>query len=181
MEIKKIIKTCLVKMGVEDFLDQTYDQEQAQLVKQLVQAFNVAYSEAVTTYMPLTTEEVVVVNNGIIDCTALDKQIIHPVRLVDKIGTKHRYHVMPTTLLTDFSGEGVLTYAYAPREYTLDETLEDLRFTPELLAEGALAVYYFALRAFDLASVHDDNFRQGVKSMKHKGREIVIKERRWSA
>ena len=181
MEIKKIIKKCLVKMGLDgvDFDQLTAEQEET--ITKLVDALNVAYAEAVTAYMPLTTDEKVVSVDGVIDCAELSKQMVHPVRLVDKNGAKHRYRIMPTLVVTDFDGEGVLTYAYAPDEYALEDSLDDIRFTAEILAEGALGVYYFALRAFDLSAVHDDNFREAVKKMKYKGREMVIKERRWSA
>ena len=180
MEIKKIIKICLVKMGEKDFLDNpTLTDVQQEIKDKLLSAFNVAYSEAVTDFMPLITKEKVKVVGGEVDCTALSKQMVHPVRLEDARGVKHRYHMMPTFITTDFEGDGVLTYAYAPDEYQFGDTLEDLRFTAETLAEGTLAVYYFASRAFDLASVHEDNFRTAVKKQKYKGREIVLKERRW--
>jgi hypothetical protein len=181
MEIKKIIKICLVKMGLGPVDFQELTQQQQEVVNKLVDAFNVAYCEAVTTYMPLTTEEEVVVQDGVVDCAALSRQMVYPTRLVDKNGAKHRYRLLPTSVVTDFSGEGVMTYAYSPDEYALDDVLDDLRFTAEILAEGTLGVYFFALRAFDLASVHDDNFRVAVKKMKYNGREIRIKERRWGA
>lgn len=182
MQIKKIIKICLVKMGVEDFLDnQTLTDAQQEMKDSLVASFNVAYCDAVASFMPLVTSEKVSVEEGIVDCTSLSKQMTHPVRLEDKCKVKHRYHLMPTYLVTDFDGEGTLTYAYAPDEYAFEDDLDDLRFTAEVLAEGALGVYYFARRAFDLASVHDDNFRTAVKKLKYKGREITIKERRWGA
>ena len=56
MEIKKIIKICLVKMGEKDFLDNpSLTDVQQEIKDKLLSAFNVAYSEAVTDLMPLIT------------------------------------------------------------------------------------------------------------------------------
>ncbi len=181
MNVKDIIKTCLVKMGADNFLDnETLSDSQQETVDKLVDSFNVAYVDAVS-FLPLTTTESVIADDKVIDLTTLSKQIIYPVRLEDKNGVKHRYHVLPTELTTDFKGEGKLTYAYSPEKYAIEDQIEDLRFTKEILADGTLGVYYFSLRAFDLANAHDESFREGVKRLKYKGREIAIKERRWGA
>ncbi len=181
MNIKDIIKICLVKMGEENFVDNdVYTDTQQKTVRQLVDAFNVAYTDA-TSFMPLIHTEEVVAQDRTINLASLTKQIIHPVRLEDKNGVKRRYHVLPTALTTDFNGEGKLTYAYAPNTMDIDDMLEDFRFTAEILADGTLGVYYFTLRVFDLAEAYDQNFREGVKRIKYKGREMTIKERRWSA
>ena len=88
---------------------------------------------------------------------------------------------MPTTITTDFSGEGVLEYAYAPDRIELDGEVNDMRFTAEILADGTLATYYFSLRAYDLSSGYYDDFTKALNKLKYKGREIVVKERRWGA
>ena len=91
MEIKKIIKICLVKMGEKDFLDNpTLTDVQQEIKDKLLSAFNVAYSEAVTDLMPLITKEKVNVVGGEVDCTALTKQLVPPGRLEEARGVKHR-------------------------------------------------------------------------------------------
>lgn len=182
MELKKILRTCLVKMGEQDFLDkEELTATEQDTVGRLVEAFNIGYADAVSEYMPLTTVEKVKVVDGKVECSNLTKQMVYPRKLVDGNGVKHRFRLMPTTILTDFSGEGELEYSYAPDRVELGEEVEDVRFTAEILADCTLAVYYFSLRAFDLASAYDDSYQKAVKKLKYKGREITVKERRWGA
>ena len=182
MELKKILKTCLVKMGEQNFLDkEELTVTEQDTVDRLVEAFNVGYRDAVCEYMPLTAVEKVKVVDGKVDCKNLGKQMVYATKLLDGNSVKHKFRLMPTTIVTDFSGDGELEYSYAPDRIEFNEDVEDVRFTAEILADCTLAVYYFSLRAFDLASAYDDSYRKAVKRLKYKGREIKVKERRWGA
>lgn len=182
MELKKILKTCLAKMGEQDFVDkETLTEAEQDTLSRLVEAFNIAYTNAVAEYLPLITEDRVNVVDGKVDCTRLNKQLIYATKLYDKNGAKHRFRLMPTTIVTDFSGEATLEYAYAPDRVEIDGVVNDVRLTKEVLADGTLATYYFSLRSYDLSSAYYDDFSRALSKLKNKGREIVVKERRWGA
>ena len=182
MKLEKILKICLAKMGEKDFLTkENLTESEADTRDRLVNAFNIAYTDAVSEYLPLIHSQDVVVMDGRVDCSHLEKQLIYATKLCDKSGAKHRFRLMPTAITTDFSGEGVLEYAYAPDRIELDGEVNDMRFTAEILADGTLATYYFSLRAYDLSSGYYEDFTKALRKLKYKGREIVVKERRWGA
>lgn len=182
MKLKKILKACLAKMGESDFVDnEAFTDEEKDTLDRLVKAFNIAYTDAVCEYMPLITSEKVTVVDGKVDCSGLTKQLVYATRLTDKNGARHRFRLMPTTIVTDFNGEGVLEYAYAPERMEIDGEIDDVRFTADILADGTLASYYLALRAYDISSAYYDKFVHTLNTIKNKGREIVVKERRWGA
>ena len=182
MKLTKILKICLAKMGEKDYAEkESFTEAQKDTLDRLVEAFNNAYTDAVTEYMPLITAEKVKITDGKVDCSGLSKQLVYGTKLTDKNGAKHRFRLMPATIVTDFDGEGVLEYAYTPDRVELDGEVNDMRFTADILADGTLATYYFSLRAYDLSSAYYDNFVDAMNKLKNRGREIVIKERRWGA
>lgn len=182
MKLKKILKICLAKMGEQNFLDnETLTDTQKDTADRLVEAFNITYTDAVSEYMPLIHRERVKIVEGNVDCSHLNKQLIYGTKLTDTNGAKHRFRLMATTIATDFSGEGILEYAYAPDRIELDGDVDDMRFSAEILADGTLATYYFSLRAYDLSSGYYEDFLSSLNRIKNKGREIIVKERRWGA
>ena len=182
MKLEKILKICLAKMGEKDIdFTATHTDDEKDTINRLVEAFNIAYTDAVCEYMPLTTAETVKIKDKNIDCTLLAKPMVYATRLTDRNGVKHRFRTMPTTIVTDFDGEGVLEYAYSPERIEIDGEVNDMRWTADILADGTLATYYFSLRAYDVSSVYYDKFVYAISQLKNKGREIVIRERRWGA
>lgn len=183
MTVKEIIGACLDKMGLGNFIDDTnYTIEESKIANKLLVALNTAYLGRACDYLKQTTKENVAVNeNGEIFPSVLEKVIVNPVSLRDDIGVKHSYSIYPDRLKTDFSGVGVLEYAYLPSKLTLAGSVDDMRMTADMLSDGALAEYYFTLRSFDLSSAYEEQFRSKLTSAKYKGREIVLKERRWGA
>ena len=182
MKLEKILKTCLAKMGEKDFLgNENLTDSEKDTRDRLVESFNIAYTDAVCEYMPLIITEKVTIKGGNVDCTGLSKQLIYATKLTDRNGVKHRFRLMPTTITTDFDGEGVLEYAYAPDRVELDGEVNDIRFTADILADGTLATYYFSLREYDISSAYYDDFVYALNKLKNKGRNIVVKERRWGA
>ena len=182
MKLEKILKVCLAKMGEKDFLqNESLTDSEKDTIDRLVDSFNIGYTDAVSDFMPLVVEENVAIIDKQVDCSTLEKQLIYATKLTDRKGVKHRFRLMPSTIVTDFSGEGVLEYCYAPDRVEFGGELLDTRFTAEILADCTLATYYFSLRSFDLASAYYDKFVLAVSKLKNKGREIKIKERRWGA
>ena len=182
MKLEKIIKTCLAKMGEKDFVgNESLSDSEKDTLDRLVEAFNIAYTDAVSEFMPLVMVEKVKIKDGNVDCNGLSKQLIYATKLTDRNGVKHRFRIMPTTIVTDFDGEGVLEYAYAPDRVELDGEVNDMRFTADILTDGTLATYYFSLREYDISSAYYDNFVYAMNKLKNKGRDIIVKERRWGA
>ncbi len=180
MTVKEIIGTCLEKMGMTNFVnDSSYTVEETKLIDKLLVALNVAYRGTACDYLPKACREKVVVSDGEILAENLNKVIVHPISLTDDKGFKHSYSIYPDLISTDFSGEGVLEYAYLPSRLALTDTVDDMRMTADMISDGALSEYYFSMRALDLASAYDEQFRSKLTKAKYKGREIILKARRW--
>lgn len=180
MTVKEIIGTCLEKTGAENFVNKTaLSVQQERLIEKLLVALNTAYLGGACDVLEQVAKEDVVVENGEIYPTALSKTIVHPISLRDDKGVKHSYSIYPDRITTDFSGNAVLEYAYLPAKLTIDDEINDIRMTADMLSDGALSEYYFTLRVFDLASSYEEQFRTKLSKAKYKGREIILKARRW--
>ena len=163
MLVKDVLGECLVKMGRENFLSESdlSDAEQT-LADRLLAALNIAYREAVTEYIPLYAEEEVAASDGEIDVSSLSRRILYP-----------------DGLAADYSGKGVLRYAYLPDEAAMTDEIEDMRLTPSALSDGTLAEYYFQDKVFDLAEAYDTSFREALSAVRYKGRPMRLGAGRW--
>lgn len=83
-------------------------------------------------------------------------------------------------MLADFSGKGVLRYAYLPEEAELDDEIADMRITASALSDGTLAQFYFTDKVFDLAEAYDESFRAALSVVRYKGRPMRLGTGRWS-
>lgn len=180
MEVIKIISECLIKMGEKDFTaNQTYTTAQQSLADKLLGALNVIYREAVVEYLPLIAKQEIELGDDGYEVSGLAHAILYPIRL-EKDGARRRTYVFPTRIGSDFVGKATLTYAYTPSQpLTLDGTLDDTRFTVSALSDGTLGEYYFQNKVFDLAKSFDTDFRAAMSMLKHKGKILRVKERRW--
>lgn len=179
MFVKDVLGECLIKMGRENFLSESdlSDAEQA-LADRLLAALNIAYREAVTEYIPLYAEEEVVASEGEIDVSSLSRRILYPVSFTAD-GKRHRLWLRPEGLIAEYGGKGVLRYAYLPDEAAMADEIEDMRLTPSVLSDGALAEYYFQDKVFDLAEAYDTSFREALSVVRYKGRPMRLGAGRW--
>lgn len=181
MQIKKVIGECLVKMGERDFAsEQSLSEEQKELREKLLKALNVAYREVVSQYLPLYYEQTAVFSGGKCLSSTLDKKIIYPVRVETNSG-KVSFRTTHNAIYANVEGEATITYAYMPEEMTIGGEITDMRLTQTALADGTLAEYYYQNKMFDLARDFDTDFRAQMGILKYRGRNIVIKARRWRA
>lgn len=179
MLVKEILGECLVKMGSEDFTSAAERTETQQtLIGRLLAAFNIAYREAVTEYLPLVAEEEVEVRDGEIPAASLGRKIIYPLSLVSE-GRHCRIRTYPDRVVTDLSGKGVLRYAYLPPELAEDDEIGDMRLTSSVLSDGTLAELYYQDKVFDLAQSFDTDFRAALGVLRYKGRALRLKAGRW--
>lgn len=179
MLVKEILGECLVKMGAEDFTSAAERTETQQtLIGRLLAAFNIAYREAVTEYLPLVAEEEVEVRDGEIPAASLSRKIIYPLSLVSE-GKHYRIRTYPDRVVTDLSGKGVLRYAYLPPELAEDDEIGDMRLTSSVLSDGTLAELYYQDKVFDLAQSFDTDFRAALGVLRYKGRALRLKAGRW--
>lgn len=56
-----------------------------------------------------------------------------------------------------------------------------MRLTRSVLANGALAEYYFQNKMFDLAKSFDSDFRNQIGALRYRGKNILVKARGWQA
>ena len=106
MLVKEILGECLVKMGAEDFTSAAERTETQQtLIGRLLAAFNIAYREAVTEYLPLVAEEEVEVRDGEIPAASLGRKIIYPLSLVSE-GRHYRIRTYPDRVVVEVSDCG---------------------------------------------------------------------------
>ncbi len=182
MKIKDVVGECLVKTGQTDFSNnQTLDTEQTELKDKLVAAINIAYRHIVSEYFLLVKTETVKVTNGKIAASSLYKKILYPIKIVQN-DEKISFYSGADCVFCDVEGDVKLTYAYMPSDdLTFESEINDMRLTRSVLANGALAEYYFQNKMFDLAKSFDSDFRNQIGALRYRGKNILVKARRWQA
>ena len=181
MKVKKIIGECLVRMGLDNFVDNeqlTVDEQK--LVDRLLFNVNIVYREIVSAYLPLVDAKEIDIVGGEFEFSSLDDvKILYPIRL-EKGDMQIKFKSYPTKIACDYSGMAKLTYAYLPSaDFVLTDEIDDVRVTMSVFVCGVLAEYYFQNKVFDLAKSFDSDFRDGMARLKYQGRTMFLKERRW--
>ena len=64
---------------------------------------------------------------------------------------------------------------------TFASEIDDMRLTRSVLANAALSEYYFQNKMFDLAKSFDSDFRTQIGALRYRGKNILVKARRWQA
>ena len=181
MTVKSIVAECLVKMGLDNFVNnQSYTPDEQKIIDRLVFNVNVVYREIVAEYLPLVATADVDISSGEYAYSSLTGvNVLYPIRL--EAGDEEiRFKSYPTKLKCDFQGAAKLTYAYLPSaDVTLTDSISDTRITTSVMVAGVLAEYYFQNKVFDLAKNFDVAFREEIAKLKYKGRSMFVKARRW--
>ena len=181
MTIKKIVGECLMRMGLDNFVDnQSYTQDEQKLLVRLLFNVNLVYREIVTAYLPLVDRADIEIANGEFAFASLTGvHILTPLRI--EVGDESiKFKCYPTKIKCDYSGPATMVYSYLPStDYTITDSLDDARVTLEAMACGVLAEYYFQNKVFDLAKNFDSEYREIMSTLKYKGRSMFLKERRW--
>lgn len=182
MKIKDVVGECLIKMGQTDFSnEQNLDAQKTELKNRLLACINIIYREIVSDYLPLVHTESVSFLDGKIASSTLSKQILYPIKIVQG-DEKKSFFCGAQEIFCDVTGAAQITYAYMPQtELTFEGEINDMRLTKSALVNGALAEFYFQNKMFDLAKSFDSDFRAQIGLMRYKGRNLVMKTRRWQA
>jgi len=181
MKVKQIVEECIVKMGLDNFINnQTYTADEQKIIDRLVFNVNVVYREIVTSYLPLIDSREVQIEGGeyvFADLTGV--RMLYPVRL--EAGDKEiKFKTYATKLKCDYEGRAKLYFAYLPSEdFVISDEIDDTRITSQVMCAGVLAEYYFQNKVFDLAKSFDLDYRAGLSVLKYKGRSMFLNVRRW--
>ena len=181
MTIKQIIGECLIKMGLDNFINnQTLTSDEQKLASRLLFNVNVVYREIVTSYLPLVDSADVEIADGTYNYSSLTGvRLLYPIRL-EAGDTEIKFKSYASKLQCDYSGTAKLVYAYLPStDFLLTDSINDARITLQVICAGVLAEYYMQNKVFDLAKNFDEEYRQGVSALKYKGRSMFLKDRRW--
>lgn len=181
MTVKQIIGECLVRMGLDNFINnQSYTADEQKLADRLVLDLNIVYRQIVARDLPLVASADIEIENGSYSFSSLTGvRFLYPVRL--EVGDSAiKYRTYATSIKCDYSGSAKLFYAYLPStDFALTDSIDDVRVTPQVLCAGILAEYYLQNKVFDLARNYDDEFRGAMAEIKYKGRSMFLKDRRW--
>ena len=181
MTVKQIVEECVVKMGLDNFINnQTYTSDEQKLVARLVFNVNVVYREIVTSYLPLIDCADVQIEGGeYVFANLTGVRILYPVRLVAE-DRDIKFKTYATKLKCDYEGEAKLYYAYLPAaDFAFTDSIDDARITSQVVCAGVLAEYYFQNKVFDLAKSFDLDYRAGLSVLKYKGRSMYLNGGRW--
>lgn len=181
MEVKQILAECLCKMGESNFLQESeLDDRQSEMVGNLLDCLNSAYRRVVCDHLPLVTDEQVMVSQNKVYFCDLAESILYPIRLTSG-EQKQAFETFADRIQTNFDGKATLRYAYMPCcPFGINDVIEDVRLTTEIMADGTLAGYYFAHKMFDLARNFENKFDMGLSKVKYKGKNMQLPQRRWS-
>lgn len=181
MTIKKIVGECLMRMGLDNFVNsESYTLDEQKLIDRLVFNANLVYREIVTSYLPLVDRaEIEIVDGEFAFASLVGVHILSPIRV--EVGDESaKFKCYPTKIKCDYQGRATLVYSYLPStDFALTDSIDDARVTLEAMVSGILAEYYFQNKVFDLAKNFDSEFREIMSTLKYKGRSMFLKERRW--
>ncbi|HKL94055.1 MAG TPA: hypothetical protein VJZ69_02085 [Clostridia bacterium] len=179
MTVKEILSDCLKKLNITNFLnEETFTTSQSAIANRLLDCLNLIYQEVVTDYFPLVYSESITLDGNLVPYSTLVHRLLKPISLKND-GKNIAFITLPTGIESKYMGTATLFYNYLPTELTLDSNIDDCRLTCGLLSDGVMGEYYFLDSVFELAAAYDNKFRKDLSWATTKGREIMIKPRRW--
>ncbi len=182
MTVKFLIKKCLAKMQLKDFVDSPQGEREQEIVRGLLSAYGAVFREIISDYLPLVTSEKVSVSAGKIRASALSKQILYPICVKDgnrrlDFGTDPEYIYVADNDLK----QATVEYAYLPTtEFNLNSEVCLMGASDDLIGDGMLANYYLATGMYDLARTYDASYREKLWRLRYRNKNLTLKERRWS-
>ena len=183
MLVKECMELAAVRLGVEEslqaYFDQRDTQEDAKKVELLLTCFNIVENELALDYFPLTAEDTLTSEGGVIEFSTLNKSAIRIIKVTDEWGNSVPYQLFPAYLKTQ-PGKVCVTYTYAPEKKDASGASDfSSAVSTRLIADGMAAEYAMATGLFEDAAVWDKKYKDSIRAAYRLQKCKRIRSRRW--
>ncbi|HEY8390162.1 MAG TPA: hypothetical protein VIL26_04335 [Clostridia bacterium] len=158
------------------------EDEQAQKDLDLIKkCINLTLNEIASDYIPLNYVQDVLVADGKIPYTALNKTALKIKSIKDDKGKDCFFKVYPSYIYTDCEGNCEIEYCYIPAQVEeLDQVIEnDPKVTSRLIAYGAAREYCLVMSMYEEAQSFDSRYKQTLQNIASQNTVLKIPKRLW--
>lgn len=181
MTVKEVLLLAAECIGLEDA--KTYLSGDTTVgetdVQALLRCFNLVENEVALDYLPLSAEDTVATETGMVEFSALSKAAVRITAVRDQAGNSVKYKLFPERLKTQ-PGELVISYTYTPAAKGLADSSDFvLLASPRLLAFGVAAEYCFACGLYDEGEAWNKKYKDALAAAYRAKPAKIIRSRRW--
>lgn len=184
MTVKEIIEATAVLSGREDVVkylstNTANSQETIDTVNTLLKLLNMVISELSSSFLPLTTVEVVN-NKTVVKYSELTKNVIEILKVYDNNDKEISFKSYAEYLNTS-TPCGKIEYRYHPKKYTITDQIDytEKDISGKVLVYGLLAEFALSEGDFDGACNYHDLYVEGVHAVS-KPKNSRIQQRSWA-
>ena len=146
----------------------------------MLTCYNLVENELALDYLPVTAEDEVLTDTGVVYFTELAKRVVRIVRITDAWGNETPFTLFPEYVKTQ-PGKVKIAYTYVPNEKELDGECEHTRYvSARLMAYGIAAEYSLACGLFEDAAVWDKKYKDAIAAAYRARPKAKITSRRWA-
>ena len=148
-------------------------------VENLLRCFNLVENELALDYFPLSTEECVDTQTGVVYFDELRLAPVRITKVTDAWGNECPYKLFPDYIKTQ-AGKMTVQYIYLPAKKGLEESTDfSLFVSARLFAYGMASEYALSCGRFEEASVWDKKYKDAIVATYRAKPCRKISARRW--
>lgn len=183
MTVKEILIAAAENLGFADkvsaYLNGTSTDAEAE-AKNLLRCFNIVENELALDYLPLTCEEEILSEAGVIYFSEFTRSIVRVLKVQDRFGNDVPFKLFPKYLKTQ-PRQVTITYTYTPYEKNFDDESDFvLHASVRMLAYGVAAEYSLAIGLFEEAAVWEKKYKDAISAAYRATKSKTIRARRWA-
>ena len=181
MTVKDCMKLAAAELGVEDALEGYFNDSinAGRAGKMLLQCYNLVENELALDYFPLTAEDEVQTNTGVVEFSALSYGATKIWAVTDGNGEAVKYRLFPKYVKTQ-PGKVKIRYSYAPGEKAEEDECEcAAAVSKRMIAYGMAAEFCLLTGLYEEADTWDKKYKGAIEAA-YKGTPCKrISARRW--
>lgn len=182
MTVKDCMRLAAVELGVdavlEKYLNDTTDSSN-RVGKVLLQCYNVVENELALDYLPLTAEDEMQTQTGVVEFSALSRSAVRILRVTDGNGVAVKYRLFPQYVKAQ-PGTLKIAYIYSPTEKTLEDGCEcAAAVSMRMIAYGMAAEYCMNIGLYEEADAWDKKYKGAIEAAYKATPCKRISSRRW--
>ena len=180
MTVEECVRLAAELLGIEkEISPETETETGMRKAALLLTCYNIVENELALDYLPLTAEDTIRSNTGVIEYESLKYPVVRIVEVKDGQGENVDFHIFAKYLKTE-TGTVTVRYTYTPSKKTMEEESDfTAPVSSRLIAYGIAAEYAMANGLFEDASVWEKKYKQAIENAYRLQPCVRIRSRRW--
>ena len=182
MTVKECVEKAAIFLGIADDVCAYLEKGNAQGKEQaerLVKCFNIVENELALDYLPLFTEQKIKNENGKVEFTRLEKNVVRIAGVKDGNGERVKYRLFPRYLECP-KGDLTIVYSYTPSEKSLGGESDFVTISVRLFGYGMATNYALMLGLFEEAAIWEKKYKEALEAAYRIRGAAVVRSRRWA-